>query len=42
MFEILLCSYFALDHTSSLEITHMRIDDRQLVRYYFYVHSQML
>ena len=31
MFEILLCSYFGLDHTSSFEIIHTRIDDRQFV-----------
>ena len=31
MFEILLCSYFGLGHTSSFEIIHTRIDDRQFV-----------
>ena len=27
IFEILLCSYFGLDHTSSFEIIHGQIDD---------------
>ena len=31
MFETLLRSYFGLDHTSSLEIIHRGIEDRQLV-----------
>ena len=42
MFEILLCSYFALDHTSCFEVIHMRIDDGQFVWFYFYVRSQIL
>ena len=29
--------FFVWDHTSSLEIIHTRIDDRQFVWYYFYV-----
>ena len=36
MFEILLCSYFALDRTNNFELIHTRIDDRQFVWYYFY------
>ena len=36
-FEILFCSFFGLDHTSSFEIIHMGITDRQFVWYYFYV-----
>ena len=31
MFEVLLCSYFGLEHTSSFEIIHTGIDDRQFV-----------
>ena len=34
--------FFGLDHTSSFEIIHTRIDDRQFVWYYFYVWSQIL
>ena len=41
MFEILLCSYFGLDHTS-FEIIHTGIDDHQFVWYYFKVRSQVL
>ena len=29
MFEVLLCSFFVLDHTSSFEIIRARIDDLQ-------------
>ena len=42
MFEIVLCSFFSLGHTSSFEIIRTRIDDRQFVWYYFYVWSQIL
>ena len=38
----LLCSYFGLNHTTSFEIIHTRIDDRQFVWYCLYVQSQIL
>ena len=42
MTGILLCAYFGLDHTSSFEIIHTRIDDRQFALYCFDVRSQIL
>lgn len=42
MFEMLFCSYFGLDHTSSLEVIHTRIDDCQFVGYYFYLQSHYI
>ena len=41
MFEILLCSFFGLDHKSSFEIIHKEIAGSQFVCYYFYVPSQI-
>ena len=42
MIEILLWSCFGLDQTSSIEISHTRIDDGQFVWYCFYVQSLIL
>ena len=41
IFEMLLYSYFGLDHASNFEIIHTGIDNRQFVWYYLYVRSQM-
>ena len=40
MFETLLCYYFDLDYTGSLEIIHRGIDDRQFVWYYLHVQQK--
>ena len=42
IFEILLGSYFGLDHRSNFEIIHTGTDGRQIGWYYFYVQSQIL
>ena len=40
MFEILLSSYFGLDHASSFEIIHTQIADSEFVWYYLDVWLQ--
>ena len=40
MFEILLYSYFGLDHTNKFEIIHMGIDHRQCDIIFMYDHRQ--